>query len=182
MTNGITPHNWAFDKLNPLIRFTYEKVGRHNWFDQSTPAGEIQANLWLGGAPTYARDYAFLVENGIDAVVNVRAERDDDTAFYSQNDLHYVQYKVLDMMVPSFDVLDAGVDWIEDEVGQGRAVLVHCAKGRGRSATMLAAFLMRERGLSFDETEELMKSRRALTKLENRHRRQLEAWIAHPSC
>jgi hypothetical protein len=39
---------------------------------------------------------------------------------------------------------------------------------------------MREAGFTFDEAEALIRSRRSLTKLEDRHRRQLEAWIADP--
>jgi hypothetical protein len=37
---------------------------------------------------------------------------------------------------------------------------------------------MREQGLTFDEANELMKSKRSLTKLEDRHRRVLESWLA----
>jgi hypothetical protein len=37
---------------------------------------------------------------------------------------------------------------------------------------------MREQGMSFDEAYALMKSKRRLTKLEPKHRRVLEAWLA----
>ena len=65
-----------------------------------------------------------------------------------------------------------------DEIADGRVVLVHCAKGRGRSVAVLAAYLMREEGKTIDEANTLMKSKRSLTKMEDRHRRVLEPWIA----
>ena len=55
---------------------------------------------------------------------------------------------------------------------------MHCAKGRGRSATLLAAYLMREAGYSYDEARKLLKSKRKLSKLEERHQLVLEDWIA----
>lgn len=163
--------HWLFDKLYPFIRFVYEKILGHRWFDQ------IEPQLWLGGAPTYPRDYDFLLNNGIDAVVNIRAERSDDVEFYNRHNINYIQFKVLDIMVPSPEILSAGTAWIEQQVKAGRTVLVHCAKGRGRSATLLAAYLMNHRGLSFDEVNNLLKQIRPLTNLERRHRNQIEKWL-----
>lgn len=162
----------GFDRLYPAIRFTYERVMGHAWFSQ------ITFHLWLGGAPTYRRDYDSLLELGITAVLNVRAERADETAFYDQHGITHVQFRVPDVTVPDEITITAAVKWIKVQIGDGRTVLVHCAKGRGRSATLLAAYLMREEGMSFDEANTLMKSKRPLTKLENKHRQVLEAWFA----
>ncbi|MBU0510166.1 MAG: dual specificity protein phosphatase family protein, partial [Chloroflexi bacterium] len=52
-----------------------------------------------------------------------------------------------------------------------------CAKGRGRSATLLAAYLMRTQALTFDQVNTLLKSKRPLTNLESKHRRTLDEWI-----
>jgi protein-tyrosine phosphatase len=80
--------------------------------------------------------------------------------------------------VPDEEAITEGVDWMKQQAAAGRSVLVHCAKGRGRSATILAAYLMREAGYTYDEARDLLKSRRKLSKLEDRHQMVLEDWIA----
>lgn len=166
----MNPFHWLFDKFFPVIRFTYEKIQRHRWFDEITP------KLWLGGAPHYPRDYQFLLDNGITAVLNIRAEREDDVALYRTHGINYLQLKVLDVTVPSEEMIEAGVEFLHQQIENGRVTLVHCAKGRGRSATILAGYLMKHEGMSFDEANETMKKARPLTKLEGRHRAKLESW------
>lgn len=166
-----------FDKAYPLIRFVYEKIRRQPWFSQVTPANGIPETLWLGGGPDYPRDYQFLLDHGIGAVVNIRAERADDTGFYDAHDIRHVRYLVPDVSTPTPEIIDDAVAWITRQVADDRPVLVHCAKGRGRSATLLTGYLMRVHGMSYKEAAGLIKSRRALTKLETRHQHALEAWI-----
>jgi predicted protein tyrosine phosphatase len=162
----------GFDRLYPAIRFTYERLLGHRWFSQVTPT------LWLGGAPTYGRDYHELLGHGITAVVDMRAERRADAAFFEAHDIAHRQYLVPDVTVPDEGVLDDAVDWIEARILEGRVVLIHCAKGRGRSATVLAAYLMDAQGMTFDEVDDLLTLKRPLVKLQHRHRLVLESWIA----
>lgn len=165
----------TFDRLYPAIRFTYERLIGHVWFSQVTP------NLWLGGAPTYGRDFDELLRLGITAVVDMRAERPGEPAFFHEHDIAHRQYRVPDVTVPGEDVLTDAVDWITARIAEGRTVLIHCAKGRGRSATVLAAYLMDTEGMTFDQVDELLTTKRPLVKLQDRHRRVLESWIAHRS-
>jgi protein-tyrosine phosphatase len=167
-----------FDKLFPTIRFVYERIQRHNWFDRITPADRVPAELWLGGAPHYPRDYEFIVKHNIRAVINIRSERADDEEFYAAHDITHLRLLVPDVWVPDEAAITEGVDWMKTQAADQRSVLVHCAKGRGRSATLLAAYLMREAGYSYDEAKDLLKSKRKLSKLEDRHQVVLEDWIA----
>lgn len=172
MASELSLFHRGFDKLYPAIRFTYERVLRQDWFTKIEPA------LWLGGAPSLQRDYQFLIDHGINAVINIRAERADDEAFYAQHDIHHIRYKVPDVGVPDCKMIDEAVRWMKAEAGAGRTILVHCAKGRGRSATLLAAYLMDAHEMRYEEARDLMKAKRKLVKLEERHQRVLAEWQA----
>lgn len=167
----MNPIHWTFDKLYPAIRFVYERIQGHPWFQR------IDDQLWMGGAPTYERDYDFILDNGISAVVDVRAEREDDMALFDKNGIQHIKLKVLDVMVPPPEALDAGTEFMDKQIQSGGTVLVHCAKGRGRSATMVAAYLMRYRGYDYAQARDLLVERRPLVNLQGRHQRVLESWV-----
>lgn len=48
-----------------------------------------------------------------------------------------------DFQPPPFDLLIKGSDWINKQVIQHKKVYVHCKSGMGRSASIIAAYLMR---------------------------------------
>ena len=162
----------GFDKLYPAIRFTYERLLGNVWFTR------IEPHLWLGGAPTYERDFDALLTLGITAVVDLRQERTHEPSFFAQHGIALRQYPVPETSAPGPAVLDDAVPWITARLAEGRTVLIHCAKGRGRSATVLAAYLMETEGMTFDQVDHLLTSKRPLVKFQDRHRDVLEAWIA----
>lgn len=49
------------------------------------------------------------------------------------------------------EVLPVTYDFLVDKVGKGENVLVHCAAGRSRSATVVIYYLMKRCGLTFEE-------------------------------
>lgn len=52
--------------------------------------------------------------------------------------------------------------WIEQQFGEGRNVIVHCAAGVSRSATVVIAYLIRKHQWVFDEAFSFVKSKRSL--------------------
>ena len=79
-------------------------------------------------------------------MLDTRAERTSDLDFYDAHGITHRQFLVPDVTVPDAAVLTDAVAWIDDQLADDRTVLIHCAKGRGRSATVLAAYLMKTRG------------------------------------
>eukprot|EP00887_Chlorella_sp_A99_P001424 scaffold8.g1424.t1 len=90
-------------------------------------------------------------------------------------------YKVLpvwDTHAPTVAQIEEGVQWARRQKGDRRPVLIHCAHGHGRSATVLAAILIAE-GLakSAPEAEALAKQHRPRVRLNRRQRDALQRWV-----
>ena len=167
----MTPFHYLLDKAYPIIRFTYEKVRRLDWFTK------ITEHLWLGGAPTYERDYEFVRDSGIGAVLDMRYEREADLDFYQKHDINYKKVKVLDVGVPTVEQTQDAVAFVRENVEEGRPVLIHCAKGRGRSGIILMAYLMRYHNMTFEDARAWVKAKRSLLKQEKRHKIAAESWL-----
>lgn len=52
------------------------------------------------------------------------------------------------------------VRYIEDQLAQGHDVVVHCFAGQQRSATVVAAYLMKTKGFTPDQAIEFIKSKK----------------------
>lgn len=56
--------------------------------------------------------------------------------------------------------LAVGVATLEKLVAQKKKVYVHCQKGHGRSTTLVAAYLMKNKGMTLDQAFNFIKSKR----------------------
>lgn len=81
---------------------------------------------------------------------------------------------------PTPKQIEEGVQFALDQAAQGRAVLIHCAHGHGRSATLLAAILIADgSAVSIEEAEKVMKRSRPRVRLNRRQRAALKQWLAN---
>ncbi|KZS89096.1 phosphatases II [Sistotremastrum niveocremeum HHB9708] len=110
-------------------------------------------------------------------IKNIVQVLDVDWGMLSDKGLDYYQVNLADRtsanIIPH---LNGACDYIRSHLSQGRNVLVHCQQGVSRSCAIIIAYLMRERGLSFDESLALIKARRACAKPNDGFIRQLRAW------
>lgn len=91
----------------------------------------------------------------------------------------YLNLAVWDTHAPTPAQIERGVAWALGQRAAGCPVLVHCAHGHGRSATVLAAILIAEGAAAGPaEAEALMKAQRPRVRLNKRQMGALKAWAA----
>jgi predicted protein tyrosine phosphatase len=100
---------------------------------------QITPQLHISGQHQ-GRGWKTLSKRGITAMVNMRTEFDDQTAGIAPP--RYMHLKIIDNTPPTLEHLQAGSDFIAQEIREGGKVYIHCAAGVGRAPTMAAAYLV----------------------------------------
>lgn len=124
---------WPYFLLNYLSLWLFRR------FSAEGPVSEIIPGVFLG-CRLFSSDREMFRSRGIASALDLTAEF-SELAFVRALD-GYMCLPVLDTEAPSQDQLRRGADWIERRIGHG-PVFVHCALGHGRSATIVAAFLLK---------------------------------------
>ncbi len=138
----------------------------------------VAPNLVIGSAPVAGHRRA-LEEAGVDAVCNVCFEFPGLLGPMGGRDVPFAYQPFLDAVAPPLAPLRAAVQWVTEQRAAGRTVLVHCAQGHGRSATVAAGVLVRMGDVaSVDAAVELLRAHRPGIHLRAPHRVRLAELLA----
>ena len=123
----------------------------------------VEGELAGSGGLIHHEELAWLQEQGIAAIVSLteRSLRREKMLLHRLDPLGFVyrHIPVVDETVPSQAQVDEFVRFVDEMLGQGQTVLVHCQGGYGRTGTMLACYLV-SRGWGAEEAMAEVRARR----------------------
>jgi protein-tyrosine phosphatase len=103
----------------------------------------LTPELAIGAAPEDA-DWPRVIESGVKAVLDLRAEADDNEALVTGvHGLHYLRLPIAEYEAPWLAELRLVVEWAIQRLHAREVLLLHCREGRGRSAMVGCAVLVR---------------------------------------
>jgi len=132
-------------------------------FGEALKAAEIVEGIWLGDASD-AMDIDTMNKHGINSVANCAEKHTLTCAEYYPFDWNYLGIECEDKA--TYDILGKHLDeftaFMDKCVGEKKKVLVHCAAGINRSATLLIAYLVRRRGMCLKDAISLCHAKRPI--------------------
>lgn len=160
-----------------LLYYTYMLMNRlncnlryYNYFGNTWEANEIVDGIYLGAlSSSYNKEE--LKKKGITHIVSVLAGYEPPFP----EDFNYMVINALDNQSSRLiDVFDEANLFITNAILNNENVLIHCAYGRSRSATIVAAYLTYTFGMDLQRVLSVLKSKRSIVEPNSNYIKQLE--------
>lgn len=164
------PGPWGFFRRQVLRSYARMVEWSTKLHRRTLNLSRVSGYLFVGGHVPRVH-YRRLAALGITAVVDLRAERQDDSRALTALGIEYVNLPAPDHFAPSRAQLEEGVNWMLSRVERGGRVFVHCEHGVGRGPLM-GLCLMVALGESPDAAYRTLRGQRWQATLNDR---QLEA-------
>lgn len=102
------------------------------------------------GYPASRAQLEWLAKNGVNVVLTLT--EDPLPADWTRGlPMTFEHISLRDHASPDPSSLDKGATYIDVQLAKGKTVLVHCLAGEGRTGCVLAAYLIKNRGISASE-------------------------------
>ncbi|MHB8970848.1 MAG: dual specificity protein phosphatase family protein [Pirellulaceae bacterium] len=128
-------------------------LGVRHWWDA------IDDDVYMGALP-FSCDIPAFQQLGIGAVVNTCEEYAGPTAAYDRAGIVQLRIPTVDFTPPALANVQTAVAFMQQQIGLGRRVYVHCKAGRARSGTVVLCWLIAARGMTPTEAQQRILQRR----------------------
>jgi atypical dual specificity phosphatase len=102
------------------------------------------------GYPASRAQVAWIAKNGISSILSL-TEEPLPAQWTEGLGLNVGHVPMRDHQSPDVDSMDRSIRFIEGQEQEGRAVLVHCLAGEGRTGCVLAAYMIRTRKVGAEQ-------------------------------
>ncbi|XP_054724579.1 phosphatidylglycerophosphatase and protein-tyrosine phosphatase 1-like [Uloborus diversus] len=143
-----------------LYNVVMERLTARMWYDR------IDETVILGALPFRSLTETLIENENVRGVVSMNEDFELQRWVTTEQEWKSKGVKFLQLCTqdifhaPSQEKLAHGVQFINDFVGTGNSVYVHCKAGRTRSATLVGCYLMQRHKSTPEEAVELMRRRR----------------------
>lgn len=110
---------------------------------------ELGAMAWPGSGPQLDEAVRWLAEDDVDLVVTLTENKLDESILKAYG-MRSVQIPIVDFTPPTLEQIDQFVRTVRAAIDRDQRVAVHCAGGKGRTGTMVAAWFVAN-GATADE-------------------------------
>ncbi|KAG2379424.1 hypothetical protein C9374_006541 [Naegleria lovaniensis] len=152
-------------KLNQQARYLIPQTK-----DAHFDATKITGQLWLGDIDDAFNDQG-LKEHNISHIVTCVKSLEP---IYPEKGYQYLNLHLYDEEDQNIvEMFGVSFDFIDNAIKSGHNVLVHCMKGKSRSASILIAYLMKKNSWTFEYALNFVKSKRTIVQPNAGFERQL---------
>lgn len=125
---------------------------RH-WWD------EVDDGVWLGAVPL-SGDAKRFKKMGITGVVNMCDEYAGPLRDYESENIEQLHLPTVDFHPPTLEMIERGVEFMNQHVEKGGGVYVHCKAGRARSATVVLCYLVARKNMTPEAAQQYLLQKR----------------------
>lgn len=160
----------------PFYAFRYLSLTLQS-FGMEEPISQVTDKIFIGQQLLWFHKKVFS-DKKIGAVLDITIENREPFFIVWDRSIQYLRMPVLDKTSPSEEQLENGVKWGLEQVAQGKKLYVHCSAGHERSATFVAALLLKSGDCNtLSEAVEKIRCARPKTRFVGDQQEILEKWF-----